>query len=274
MLMLLAGRIGRDHAMADSTGVSMDNLTRLHRELFEVPHHLSRELESGSPTFKAIGLAAEATSESKGFFFIGRGYSYPLALEGALKLKEIAYVHAEGYAAGELKHGPIAMLEPSYTVVVIAPRDLWYEKTVSNLQEVKARGARIVAIGHADDEQLASMCDFFIPLPITQKKADGTPTLDACLSPFLIAPVLQLFSYQIALMKGTDVDQPRNLAKECDRGMKILVFAGTRPEIIKMAPVYKAFKKRIAGIGRFRAARISNFILFFGSAYRVGITVS
>jgi glucosamine--fructose-6-phosphate aminotransferase (isomerizing) len=213
MLLMLAGRLGRDFAVNDSSGRMMDELAMIYRQLFEVPLYISTELQDESPTFRAVTKAAEGTLHSKGFFFIGRGYSFPLALEGALKLKEIAYVHAEGYAAGELKHGPIAMLEPDFTVIVIAPRDAWYEKTISNLQEVKARGAKVIGIGHADDAQMRAMSDHFIPLPINEKKDDGTPVLDESLLPFLVTPILQLFSYKIAVMKGTDVDQPRNLAK-------------------------------------------------------------
>ncbi len=213
MMLLLAGKLGREVAMADSSGKAMIEIEKMYRELFEVPHHLSNGLLDTSPTSIATKAAALATQNSKGFFFVGRGYSFPIALEGALKLKEIAYVHAEGYAAGELKHGPIAMLEPEFTVVVLAPHDIWYEKTVSNLQEAKARGAKIIAVGHADDKLLPSMCDHFIPLPINMKKADGTPVLNETLVPFLLAPIMQLFSYQIAVHKGTDVDQPRNLAK-------------------------------------------------------------
>ena len=213
MLLMLAGRLNRNLAMLDSTGQKMDALCSLWKQLFELPHYITTELHEESPTHRAIEAVANGTQDSSGFFFIGRGYSFPLALEGALKLKEIAYVHAEGYAAGELKHGPIAMLEPSFAVIVIAPRDRWYEKTVSNLQEVKARGARVISIGHADDKQLQSMSDFFIPLPINEKKEDGTPVLDESLFPFLISPILQLFSYKFAVLRGTDVDQPRNLAK-------------------------------------------------------------
>lgn len=203
-LFLLSARLGRERAMADSTGKAMEELCELQRQLYELPVHLSTELEAESASCIAVNKAATEAQHSKGFFFIGRGYSYPLALEGALKLKEIAYVHAEGYAAGELKHGPIAMLEPSFTVIVIAPRDRWYEKTVSNLQEVKARGARVIAIGHEGDEQLAGMADHFISIP---------GGLHESLMPFQITPLLQLFSYKIATLKGTDVDQPRNLAK-------------------------------------------------------------
>lgn len=206
-LLLIAGRIARENAIQDSTGASLERLSKLYMQLFELPHHITTELEEKSESAQAVYRAAEATQHAKGFFFIGRGYSFPLALEGALKLKEIAYVHAEGYAAGELKHGPIAMLEPGFTVIVIAPRDTWYDKTVSNLQEVRARGATIVSLGHAGDAKLASMSDLFIPLP------EGAQSLDESVLPFLITPLLQLFSYRVAVLKGTDVDQPRNLAK-------------------------------------------------------------
>ncbi len=207
MLYIMANRLQRGAAMSDPTGALMDALVKRHRQTYELPHHLSRVLDDGGATMCALEKAVQDVQHSKGFFFMGRGYSWPLALEGALKLKEIAYVHAEGYAAGELKHGPIAMLEPAITVVVVAPRDQWYEKTISNLQEVKARGARIVALGHAGDEKLAAMADHFVPLPLAEEQ------LDESLLPFLIAPVLQLFAYRIAVLKGTDVDQPRNLAK-------------------------------------------------------------
>ena len=141
---------------------------------------------------------------------MGRGLSFPLALEGALKLKEIAYTHAEGYAAGELKHGPIAMIDKEMAVVVIAPRDSWREKTLSNLEEVKARGATIVGIGSEGDDRMRALCDHWIPLP--EKDSTGQ-ALDLRLTPFVVAPALQLLSYEIALLKGTDIDQPRNLAK-------------------------------------------------------------
>ncbi|MGZ3686850.1 MAG: glutamine--fructose-6-phosphate transaminase (isomerizing), partial [Bdellovibrionota bacterium] len=207
ILMMIAGRLGRSHAQKTGDETLATEIAETFRQIPEIPHHLSSGLLDGSPTARAIHRAAEETLGSKGFFFIGRGLSFPLALEGALKLKEIAYVHAEGYAAGELKHGPIAMLEPAFTVIVIAPRDAWYEKSVSNLQEVKARGARTIVIGHADDEKLRSMCDFFIPMPV------GEGQVAEALSPFLISPILQLFAYEMAVLKGTDVDQPRNLAK-------------------------------------------------------------
>ena len=154
------------------------------------------------------GQVAQATAGMKGFFFIGRGPSFPLALEGALKLKEIAYIHAEGYAAGELKHGPIAMIDKGMTVVVIAPHDSWRDKTVSNLEDVKARGATILGIGDSGDTKLRSLCDHWVPLP-----HEFTGEIDECLLPFLTTPAVQMLSYELALLKGTDVDKPRNLAK-------------------------------------------------------------
>ena len=136
--------------------------------------------------------------------FLGRGFSYPLALEGALKLKEISYIHAEGYAAGELKHGPIALIDETMPVVVIAPHDAVFEKTVSNMQEVAARGGRIILITDESGARAASV------------KATETivlPDMPDILTPIAYAVPLQLLAYHTAVHMGTDVDQPRNLAK-------------------------------------------------------------
>jgi len=153
------------------------------------------------PKIKAM---AQALMTAKDVLFLGRGTSYPLALEGALKLKELSYIHAEGYAAGEMKHGPIALLEPTLPVVVIAPYDDLFEKTASNIREVVARKAPVIAL---TDKKGASYLDSFsldlLVLPET------TPFL----SPLVYTPPLQLLAYYTALLKGTDVDQPRNLAK-------------------------------------------------------------
>jgi glucosamine--fructose-6-phosphate aminotransferase (isomerizing) len=136
--------------------------------------------------------------------YLGRGINYPIALEGALKLKEISYIHAEGYAAGELKHGPIALIDENVPVVVIAPRDDLYEKTVSNMEEVVARGGRIVLItderGAAERQQ-------------TGMETIAVPDADPLISPLLYAVPVQLLAYHTAVFMGTDVDQPRNLAK-------------------------------------------------------------
>ncbi len=188
--------------------MTQEALSKLFEELVKIPHHLKDDLDPQGKLQKEVKRAAKGLLDSKGYFFIGRGYSYPLALEGALKLKEIAYDHAEGYAAGELKHGPIAMLDKRMTVVVLAPRDAWREKTVSNLEEVKARSARILGVGEAQDTNLEKLCDFWIPITNFSKRQ-----FDEALLPFLMVPVIQLLSYEIALLRGTDVDKPRNLAK-------------------------------------------------------------
>lgn len=185
-----------------------EELEDFFQDLVKLPHLLKEELDSNTEFALSIQRAAKNFQNSKGFFFIGRGYSFPLALEGALKLKEIAYVNAEGYAAGELKHGPIAMIDEGMCVVVLAPQDTWRDKTVSNLEEVKARGAKILGVGTDGDQRLHSLCDEWIALP---SRFHGE--LRASLLPFVLAPVVQLLSYELALLKGTDVDQPRNLAK-------------------------------------------------------------
>jgi glucosamine--fructose-6-phosphate aminotransferase (isomerizing) len=142
--------------------------------------------------------------EASNFLYIGRGLSFPLALEGALKLKEISYIHAEGYAGGELKHGPIALVDKHMPIVAIAPRDASYEKMLSNIEEVRARQGRIVSVGAHDDGKLRSISDDYLVCPESPDEA-----LQAMLS---VVP-LQLLAYYVAVDRGTDVDQPRNLAK-------------------------------------------------------------
>lgn len=137
------------------------------------------------------------------FIYMGRGYSYPVAMEGALKLKEISYIHAEGYPAAEMKHGPIALIDNEMPVVVIATHNTTYEKTISNIQEIKARNGRILAIVNKHDEKVKEMADYTIEIPATEE----------CLDPLLSIIPLQLLSYHIAVKKGRDVDMPRNLAK-------------------------------------------------------------
>jgi len=181
-----------------------EKVPALFDQLIRLPHLMEGMLKMNGEMVQGAKKAAEMFKDAKGFFFIGRGYSYAIAMEGALKLKEVAYVHSEGYAAGELKHGPIAMIDPKMVTVVLVPQDTHYEKTVSNLQELKARGSRILAIGTQGDKKLPQECDIFIPVP---------GGFDECLYPFLLAPAVQLFSYFMAVQKGTDVDQPRNLAK-------------------------------------------------------------
>jgi glucosamine--fructose-6-phosphate aminotransferase (isomerizing) len=199
MMILMSGYLARKRGDAVAQPIF--------ESLIQVPSFFTDYVQPDGALAREIQATARAVKDMKGFFFIGRGTSFPLALEGALKLKEIAYVHAEGYAAGELKHGPIAMIEKDMVVVVIAPRDLWRDKTVSNLEEVKARGGHIIAIGDPGDHELQALAEHWLPLPACVKD------LDESLLPFLITPIVQLLSYELAVLHGTDVDQPRNLAK-------------------------------------------------------------
>jgi len=137
------------------------------------------------------------------FLYLGRGYNYPAAMEGALKLKEISYIHAEGYPAAEMKHGPIALIDNEMPTVVIATTDSIYDKTVSNIQQIKARGGRVIAIVTKGDKVASALADYAIEIP----------EVSECLSPLLTSVPLQLLAYYIAVNKGRDVDQPRNLAK-------------------------------------------------------------
>ncbi len=140
---------------------------------------------------------------ARNFLYLGRGYSYPVALEGALKLKEISYIHAEGYPAAEMKHGPIALIDAEMPSVIIAPNDHLYEKIVNNVQQVKARGGSIIAIVTEGDTVIRNIADHVLEVP----------EVPECLSPIITSIPLQLLSYYIAINKGKDVDMPRNLAK-------------------------------------------------------------
>jgi len=160
-----------------------------------VEHILKREAE--------IVAIAKRYYMKRNFLYLGRGINYPIALEGALKLKEISYIHAEGYAAGEMKHGPIALIDKDMPVVVLAPRDRLYEKTVSNLMEVKARNAPVIAFVSEGERDLGKAADAVFTIP-------DVPQL---LTPILFVVALQLLAYHVAVLRGTDVDQPRNLAK-------------------------------------------------------------
>jgi glucosamine--fructose-6-phosphate aminotransferase (isomerizing) len=169
------------------------------RELKSLPDKIRAILSNTSQ----IDYIAHEIQDRNNALYLGRGYNFPVALEGALKLKEISYIHAEGYPAAEMKHGPIALIDDSMPVVFIAPRDRSYEKILSNIQEVKARHGMIIAVVNDESEHLKRVADFVIQVP---------PTLDL-LSPILSIIPLQLLSYQIAVLRGCDVDQPRNLAK-------------------------------------------------------------
>ncbi|MBF0414642.1 MAG: glutamine--fructose-6-phosphate transaminase (isomerizing) [Magnetococcales bacterium] len=181
--------------------LSREREKELVEELMQIPalmeHVLVRDRD--------IQLLAQKLMYAQGFLFLGRGSCYPIALEGALKLKEISYIHAEGYAAGEMKHGPIALIDEELPVVVVAPQDHLFEKVVSNLEEARARGGRLVVItqGHPEEQRHEDRVDDLIPMgPCGEMTA-----------PILYVVPLQLLAYHIAVLKGTDVDQPRNLAK-------------------------------------------------------------
>lgn len=169
--------------------------------LIEMPRIMSRVLNIIQPEIEAL---SRELSRFKDVLYLGRGTSYPLALEGALKLKEISYIHAEGYAAGELKHGPIALIDEHMPVIVIAPYDRFFEKTVSNMQEVAARGGKIIFI---TDEKGAAATKLPTMATIV------LPEVDEVISPMIYALPIQLLAYHTAVFMGTDVDQPRNLAK-------------------------------------------------------------
>ncbi len=169
------------------------------RALSQLPEQVATILEMEP----AIRELAEEYKDHPNFLYLGRGYNFPAALEGALKLKEISYIHAEGYPAAEMKHGPIALIDENMPVVVIAPRDTVYDKIRSNIDEVKARGGCIVGVVTEGDTELMEVVDHAIPIPRTH---------DA-LTPILASVPLQLLAYHIAVMRGSDVDQPRNLAK-------------------------------------------------------------
>jgi glucosamine--fructose-6-phosphate aminotransferase (isomerizing) len=149
-----------------------------------------------------VGIS-EIFKDSRNFLYLGRGFNFPVALEGALKLKEISYIHAEGYPAAEMKHGPIALIDEEMPVVFIATRDSSYDKVVSNIQEVKARKGRVIAVVTKGDALIPKMADFVIEVPGTHE----------ALMPMVAVIPLQLLSYHIAVMRGCNVDQPRNLAK-------------------------------------------------------------
>jgi glucosamine--fructose-6-phosphate aminotransferase (isomerizing) len=180
--------------------LSEDEERKLVRALIEVPRQMNEALKLEGE----IELLARDLSKSRDVLYLGRGTSYPLALEGALKLKEISYIHAEGYAAGELKHGPIALIDETMPVIVTAPYDSVFEKTVSNMQEVAARGGRIILLTDARGAAEAAMPGV---TTIT------LPDMPNSVTPLVYALPVQLLAYYAAVALGTDIDQPRNLAK-------------------------------------------------------------
>jgi glucosamine--fructose-6-phosphate aminotransferase (isomerizing) len=176
-----------------------DVFERYVAELASIPDKMEETLQVSAYIEKFSRIFTYA----KNFLYLGRGYNYPVALEGALKLKEISYIHAEGYPAAEMKHGPIALIDHEMPTVVIAPNKGHYDKVVSNIQEIKARKGRVVAIITKGDTVIRDMADFYIEIPETEEG----------FVPLLAALPLQLMAYYIAIIKGCDVDQPRNLAK-------------------------------------------------------------
>jgi glucosamine--fructose-6-phosphate aminotransferase (isomerizing) len=193
VLTLMAVLFGRHRRLSLHEG------KRVLSELQRIPDALERLLARRDE----IRALAERYRDCEHFLYIGRKFSYPIALEGALKIKEIAYVHAEGYAAGEMKHGPLALIDPSYTCIALCPSGDVQEKTLSNMQELRARGGRMIAVTTEGDDVARGVADDIIEIPRTLE----------CLSPLLEVVPLQLFAYELAVLNGRDVDKPRNLAK-------------------------------------------------------------
>ena len=179
--------------------ISKERTAELVEELQRIPDKINQTLQMNM----RIKLYAQIFTYARNFIYLGRGFNYPVALEGALKLKEISYIHAEGYPAAEMKHGPIALIDEEMPVVVIAPKRGMYEKVLSNIQEVKARKGKIISIVTKGDTAVKELSDFCLEIPDTEE----------CFVPILSVVPLQLLSYHIAIAKGRNVDQPRNLAK-------------------------------------------------------------
>jgi glucosamine--fructose-6-phosphate aminotransferase (isomerizing) len=179
--------------------ISEGRYRHLLNELHEIPQKVSKVLE----TKDQIKALAEKYKDARDFLYLGRGYNFPVALEGALKLKEISYIHAEGYPAAEMKHGPIALVDPTLPVVFIATKDAYHEKIVSNMQEIKARKGKVIAVVTEGDDSTISLCDDIMVVP----------EADEIVAPMLSVIPLQLLAYYIGVAKGYDVDKPRNLAK-------------------------------------------------------------
>ena len=179
--------------------INEDEYRKVVQELNDIPKKIEQVLKLND----RIAELSRTFTYARNFLYLGRGYNYPVALEGALKLKEISYIHAEGYPAAEMKHGPIALIDSDMPVIVIAPHNAMYEKVLSNIQEVVAREGRVIALISEDDEVIRHLADEVIELPNTIE----------CLEPLIATIPLQLLAYHIAVCKGKDVDQPRNLAK-------------------------------------------------------------
>lgn len=195
ILSLIAIKLGNHNG-----NLGKADFMRLIAELDSIPKKVEDVLNSVNDTVKTI---ATKFADASNFLYLGRGYNFPAALEGALKLKEISYIHAEGYPAAEMKHGPIALIDENMPIVIIAPKIGHYDKIVSNVQEIKARKGKVIAVVNKGDTQVSAMADYIIEIPETSE----------CFSPILASVPLQLLSYYIAVERGANVDQPRNLAK-------------------------------------------------------------
>ncbi|PIU42895.1 MAG: glutamine--fructose-6-phosphate aminotransferase, partial [Parcubacteria group bacterium CG07_land_8_20_14_0_80_35_11] len=185
--------LGRQREMSLVTG------QRIAKELLKIPELVQKTLNLK----ESIEKLAQKYKDFRNFLFIGRKYNYPVALEGALKLKEISYIHAEGYGGGEMKHGPIALIDKNFPTFAIATVDSVYEKMISNIQEIKARGGSIIALTTEGNEEIKKLADEVIYIPKTLEM----------LTPILSVIPLQLFAYYMGVLRGCDVDKPRNLAK-------------------------------------------------------------
>jgi glutamine---fructose-6-phosphate transaminase (isomerizing) len=194
VLTMIALHIGYQKGTIDHQRYS-----HLMKELDAIPEKVTTVLQQ-TEKIKAL---AEKYKDASDFLYLGRGYNFPVALEGALKLKEISYIHAEGYPAAEMKHGPIALVDETLPVVFIATRDSYHEKVLSNMQEIKARKGKVIAVITEGDEQSISMADDVIVVP----------EADEIVAPMLSVIPMQLLAYYIGVAKGLDVDKPRNLAK-------------------------------------------------------------
>ncbi len=195
VLSLIALKLGKHNG-----NLSNQEFMRLITELDALPKKVEEVLESTHEITKEI---AKNFVGAQHFLYLGRGYNFPSALEGALKLKEISYIHAEGYPAAEMKHGPIALIDENMPIVIIAPKIGHYDKIVSNVQEIKARKGKVIAVVYKGDTQVSSVADYVIEIPETSE----------CFSPIIASIPLQLLAYYIAVYRGANVDQPRNLAK-------------------------------------------------------------
>jgi glucosamine--fructose-6-phosphate aminotransferase (isomerizing) len=190
--------------MAQVRGTLGEAAIRRHiEELLQIPQIIEQAIKAST----AVEKVAEKFYNRTDFLFLGRGINYPIALEGALKLKEISYIHAEGYPAGEMKHGPIALIDERMPVVAIAPNDHVFEKMIGNVQEAKARGGSVIAITSDGDSRMSAALDPANDVMVAM------PSTTALLTPIVMTIPLQLLAYHIAVRRGCDVDQPRNLAK-------------------------------------------------------------